>query len=81
MHVSDAHLEVLVEPFRENAPGPHVQAAVDALRDAGLDPDMGPFATTADGDVDALADAAAALVRAAFANGASAVQLRVERDS
>jgi len=74
-----ARLEVLVEPFRENDPGPHVTAAIDALSAAGLDPDMGPFATTADGDLDVVMAAAAALVRAGFDAGADAIQLRIER--
>lgn len=74
-----AHLEVLVEPFRENDPGPHVTAAIDALSAAGLQPDMGPFATTADGDLEAVIAATSALVRAGFDNGADAIQLRIER--
>ena len=74
-----APLEVLVEPFRENDPGPHVTAAIDALSAAGLQPDMGPFATTADGDLESVMAAAAALVRAGFDNGADAIQLRIER--
>lgn len=73
-----ARLEVLVEPFHENRPGRHVTAVVEALAAAGLEPDMGPFATTAIGDVDVLADAAAALLRAGFGEGATAIQLRVE---
>ena len=74
-----AQLEVLVEPFRENDPGPHVTAAIDALSTAGLQPDMGPFATTADGDLESVIAAAAALLRAGFDNGADAIQLRIER--
>ena len=73
-----ARLEVLVEPFRENDPGPHVTAAIDVLDQAGLGPDMGPFATSAEGQLDQIADAVAALLRAAFANGATSVQLRVD---
>lgn len=76
---TEAHLEVLVEPFRENDPGPHVTAAIDALHAAGLQPDMGPFATTADGDLESVIAAAAALVRAGFDHGADAIQLRIER--
>ena len=72
-------LEVLVEPFRENQPGPHVIAAVAAIDAAGLRSDMGPFATTAEGDLDQAIAAMADLVRAAFDNGADAVQLRIER--
>lgn len=77
--MSSTHLEVLVEPFKENEPGPHVTAAVDALTSSGLAPDMGPFATTADGDLDEVLAAIGALLRASFDAGATAIQLRVER--
>lgn len=76
--MAQLHLEVLVEPFRENEPGPHVHAVLDALEQAGLEPDMGPFATTVSGSRDAIADAVAALVRAGVGAGASALQLRIE---
>lgn len=77
--MSRARIEVLVEPFKESAPGPHVAAAVDALGAAGLDPEMGPFATTAEGDLDDVLVAAAALLRESFEAGATAIQLRMER--
>jgi uncharacterized protein YqgV (UPF0045/DUF77 family) len=76
-----ARLEVFVEPFRENDPGPHVDAAIEAIRDTGLEADMGPFATTASGDVDAVIDAVSSLLRAGFDHGADAIQVRIERTS
>ncbi len=76
--MADAHLEVLVEPFRENDPGPHVTAVLDAARGAGLDVDMGPFSTSIDGGIDALAAAVADMIRAGFDNGATAIGLRIE---
>lgn len=76
--MAQLHLEILVEPFRENEPGPHVQAVLSALEDAGLHPDMGPFATTVDGDADAVTGAIAELIRSSVGAGASALQLRVE---
>ena len=76
--MAQAHLEVLVEPFRENDPGPHVAAVVDVATSAGLDPDMGPFATTMDGEIDTLAAAVADMIRAGFAHGASALQIRLD---
>jgi uncharacterized protein YqgV (UPF0045/DUF77 family) len=75
--MAQVHLEVLVEPFRENEPGPHVHAALTALRNAGLTPEMGPFATTADGDADLVASALGEVVRAAVDAGASSLQFRV----
>ena len=74
-----ARTEVLVEPFRENDPGPHVVAAIDVLKDAGLAPDMGPFATETEGDLSVTIEAVARLLRASFEAGADAVQVRVER--
>ncbi|MEP1124528.1 MAG: thiamine-binding protein [Ilumatobacter sp.] len=74
-----ARAEVLVEPFRENDPGPHVSAAIDVLAAAGLSPDMGPFATETLGDLDATIAAITDLLRASFAAGADAVQVRIER--
>ncbi len=76
----DARLEMLVEPFRENAPGPHVTAVVDAAAAAGFDVDMGPFATTVTADLDALVDAAGSMLRAGFEAGATSIQFRLERD-
>ena len=74
-----ARLEVLVEPFRENDPGLHVTAAIDAIAATGMEPDMGPFATTAEGDLDQAMAAITALVRAGFEHGADAIQVRIER--
>ena len=72
-------IEVLVEPFKENDPGPHVMAAVEAMQTAGLDADMGPFATTAEGDLDAIIAATTELLRQSFDAGADSVQVRVDR--
>ena len=76
----DVHVEALVEPFRENDPGPHVQAVVHELADAGLEPDLGPFATTASGDADAVADAVARAIRAGLREGATSMHFRVHVD-
>ncbi|WP_040491774.1 thiamine-binding protein [Ilumatobacter nonamiensis] len=77
--MTTARVEILVEPFRENDPGPHVTAAVDALEAAGLTTDMGPFATTATGELDQVLGAVTALLRESFEAGADAIQVRVER--
>ena len=63
---------------KRNDPGPHVVAAVGVLGEAGLSPDMGPFATTVDGDLDAVIGSVSTMLRAAFAEGATSVQLRVD---
>lgn len=76
--MAGVRLEVLIEPFRENDPGLHVTAAIGVLDGAGLDPDMGPFATSAEGDIDEVATAVAEVLRSAFGNGATSVQIRVD---
>jgi uncharacterized protein YqgV (UPF0045/DUF77 family) len=73
-----AKLDVLIQPFKENSPGPHVAAAVNALSNHGLNPDMGPFATTVEGDLAHITGALADLVSAAVEKGATTVQLVIE---
>ena len=74
-----ARLEVLVEPFTVNDPGPHVTAAIDAIEAAGLVADMGPFATITEGSFDQVLVAMNALTAAGFIAGADAIQIRIER--
>ena len=73
-----ARLEVLVEPFTVNDPGPHVTAAIKAIEAAGLVADMGPFATITEGDFDQVMLAMNALTKAGFLAGADAIQIRIE---
>ena len=74
-------LEFTVEPFVEGQPGPHVTAAVSAVEAIGATIEFGPFGTTCTATEDMMPDVVAALVRAAFANGASHVSLDVARDA
>ena len=76
--MATVHLEVLVEPFRENEPGDHVRAVLDQLIEGGLQPDLGPFSTTADGDLDQVAEAVASAISAGIRNGATALQFRIK---
>lgn len=70
-------LEFTVEPFAEGAPGPHVQAALDAAAGPGLAVDFGPFGTVVSGPDDAVLAAADRVGRAALAAGATQVSTRV----
>lgn len=63
-------VEFTVEPFREGVIGAHVQAALDCLREAGFEPDVGPFASAVEGEASAVIDAVARAARAALAAGA-----------
>ncbi|MFT7597792.1 MAG: hypothetical protein ACI8TP_000712 [Acidimicrobiales bacterium] len=74
-----ARLELLIEPFAENAPGLHVTAAIDILEATGLAVEMGPFSTTVDGHLDQLTALAPQIFTAAFSAGATSVQMLLER--
>ena len=77
--MTTAHLEMLVEPFREDQPGPHVLAAVGAIEKGGLTVEMGPFASNAVGELELVLDAVAAALKAGFAQGAERISVSVER--
>ncbi len=71
--------EFTIEPFVPGAPGPHVQAAIDACVQAGLDVEVEPFGTRIDGGGEQVATAVGELTRAAFRAGASRVSLQINR--
>jgi uncharacterized protein YqgV (UPF0045/DUF77 family) len=76
--VATVSVEFFVEPFEEGSPGPHVRAAVAAMEAAGLAVDLGPFGSVASGPADAVAGAVGRLLEAAFAAGATRVQVHVQ---
>lgn len=72
--------EFTTEPFHgEGDPPAHVTAALDAVRTAGLEAELGPFGTAVTGDEDSVYDALPSLLRAAIEHGATRVTLQVER--
>ena len=73
--------EFTVEPFVDGVHGPHVTAALDAVRGVGLDPEIGPFGTIVTGDAQQILEAAAALLEAAHSAGASRVSIRLDFDT
>ncbi|HTH04566.1 MAG TPA: hypothetical protein VL916_01800 [Ilumatobacteraceae bacterium] len=72
-------LEFTIEPFHDGNPGPHVRAAVDAAEALGASIDFGPFGSSCVVPDATAADVVAAVVGAAFANGATHVSLHAER--
>lgn len=68
-------MEFTVEPFREGEMGRHVTAALDALRAAGLDADIGPFGTTVHGEAGEVFAAVAGAAVAAFSAEATGLAL------
>ncbi len=73
-----ARAEFTVEPFVDGNPGPHVLAAVDAVRVSGLDPQIGPFATVVEGDAVHVTDALLAMLTAARRTGATRVSVQID---
>lgn len=73
------HVEFTIEPFVEGQPGPHVLAAVAAVKAHGINVEFGPFATEFDADEQTVAIAVSDLVRDAYKNGATHVTLHMER--
>lgn len=75
--LSICNAEFLVEPFEVGRPGPHVVAAVDAVKALGFEPVIGPFGTTIEGDSDRVIEAVKQLLDAATEAGASRVSIQV----
>jgi hypothetical protein len=70
-------LEFTVEPFVEGNPGPHVRAAVAAAEGMGAGVEFGPFGSTCRAPAATMPGIVAAIVSAAFDNGATHVSLHV----
>ncbi len=70
-------VEFTIEPFVEGHPGPHVTEPIAAISSMGFQVDLGPFGTGCTIDEQHAAEVVAAVVRAAFANGATHVNIDV----
>jgi uncharacterized protein YqgV (UPF0045/DUF77 family) len=70
-------IEFTVEPFVEGQPGPHVTSAVSAARALGVEVEFGPFGSGCDANAEQSPDLIAAIIRAAFDNGATHVNVDV----
>lgn len=70
-------VEFTTEPFHgedDQLPA-HVSASADALRYAGLSPDLGPLGTSVEGEAEVVVDAVSSALKAALAQGATRVTL------
>lgn len=70
-------VEFTIEPFVEGAPGPHVTAAVAAVEKLGASLEFGPFGTTLRTTAGEVGAIVAALLDAAYSNGATHVSVHV----
>ena len=73
-------VEFTIEPFVEGAPGPHVTAAVAAVEKLGATVEFGPFGTTLRTTQADVGRIVAALLEAAYANGATHVSIHTGPD-
>lgn len=73
-------VEFVIEPFVENAPGPHVMAGIEAMETRGLHVTMGPFGSIVSGTVSEVSGAIGAMVSAAVEDGARRVLVEVVID-
>lgn len=74
-------VEFTVEPFVEGQPGPHVLAAVSAAEAAGVSVEFGPFASEFEAEDQIAFAAVSALIEGAYANGATHVNIHLEKVS
>jgi uncharacterized protein YqgV (UPF0045/DUF77 family) len=79
--LADIEVEFVIGPFQEGEPGEHVTAAIEAMTAAGLDVEMGAFATTVRGDVEVVAEAVRAMIVRAVNSGANRLNLHVQTPS
>lgn len=70
-------VEFTVEPFRAGHPGPHVQAALTAVRRLGHDVEVGPFGNAVEVDRASAAGLIEALTAGALDHGATGLSLQV----
>jgi uncharacterized protein YqgV (UPF0045/DUF77 family) len=70
-------VEFTVEPFRAGRPGPHVSAALTAMRHLGHDVEVGPFGNAVEVDRASAAALLEALASAALDNGATGLSVQV----
>ena len=70
-------VEFTIEPFVEGHPGPHVTEPIAAITSMGVQVELGPFGTGCTVDEQHAAAVVAAVVKAAFANGATHVNIDV----
>ena len=68
-------VEFTIEPFVDGSVPAYVQAALESLQGMGIDPDLGPFGTAFETSADRVGDAVGAVIKAAYANGATYVSV------
>ncbi len=76
-----AHIDFTIEPFIEGQPGAHVTEPIAALAALGITAEFGAFGSSCEATDDMVPDVVATVLRSAFNNGASRVNVEVVGDS
>jgi isopentenyldiphosphate isomerase/uncharacterized protein YqgV (UPF0045/DUF77 family) len=71
-------IEFTIEPFVEAEPGAHVTAPVEALRERGIDVEVGPFGSSCDVPDRHIGDVVATIARIAIEHGATHLNIDIE---
>ncbi len=70
--------EFMVEPFVEGSQGPHVTKAIEAALVDGFEPEIGPFGTAIEGEVEAVLATVSSVLDASRRAGASRISLQID---
>jgi uncharacterized protein YqgV (UPF0045/DUF77 family) len=72
--------EFMIEPFTEGALGPPVLAGIDAVKERGVEPEIGAFGTTIVGEPEVVVAALGDMLKRAMDAGATRVVVQVARN-
>ena len=75
--MAECKAEFLVEPFTEGLLGPHVEAAIGAVKRHEVTSEVGAFGTTVEGSFRDVMDAIESVVGAAIGSGATRVTVNL----
>lgn len=76
-----AHIDFTIEPFVDGQPGAHVTEPIAALAALGISAEFGAFGSGCEAEDDMVPDIVATVLRSAFANGATRVNVEVVGDT
>ncbi len=75
--MSNCTVEFVIEPFTDSSPGEHVLSGIEAMEARDLHVTMGPFGSTATGEVQNVTEAIGPMISSAVQGGARRVLVEV----
>ena len=76
-----SHIDFTIEPFVEGQPGAHVTEPIAALAALGVTTEFGAFGSSCEAEHSMMPEVVATVLRSAFSNGATRVNIEVVGDS